>query len=186
VASNFLVDTLVRNWWVWLVRGIFAMLFAIMAFAWPGITILTLVILFGIYAAADGLTALWIGGSSRAWWLVLAGVVGVIIGIYTFIYPGITAVALLCLIAVWAIVCGILEIITGVQLRKEISKEWVLIIGGIISIVFGVALLSNPATGALAMVWLIGSFALVFGVTMIVLALRVRTLSKRLEGASQA
>lgn len=126
-------------------------------------TILTLVLLYGVYALTDGITALFVGGSSRAWGLVLVGLLGLIVGIGTFIYPGITAVALLYLIAVWAVVRGIFEIITAIQLRKEISYEWALIASGIISILFGMILIANPAVGALAVVWIIGIYALVFG-----------------------
>jgi len=175
--TNFPIHNAFANkWWVLLIRGILAVLFGIMAFALPGLTLVTLVLLYGFYALADGLTALWVGGSSRAWSFVLVGVLGIIAGIFTFIYPGITAIALLYLIAVWAIARGIFEIVTAVQLRKEISNEWALITGGIISIILGVVLIANPTTGALAMVWVIGAFAVVFGVMMIVLAFRVRGL----------
>jgi uncharacterized membrane protein HdeD (DUF308 family) len=186
MATIPIVNAFASNWWVLLIRGILAVLFGIMAFALPGLTLVTLVLLYGVYALADGLTALWVGGRARAWWFVLLGVLGVIVGICTFFYPGITAVALLYLIAAWAIVRGIFEIITAIQLRKEISNEWMLIIGGIISIIFGVVLVANPAAGALAMVWLIGAYALIFGVMMIVLAFRLRGLPQRLERLSQA
>lgn len=111
---------------------------------------------------------------------MLVGLLGLIVGIGTFIYPGITAVALLYLIAVWAVVRGIFEIITAIQLRKEISYEWALIASGIISILFGMILIANPAVGALSVVWIIGIYALVFGLVMIFLALRVRELPKRI------
>jgi uncharacterized membrane protein HdeD (DUF308 family) len=176
-----LLGAFAKNWWVLLIRGILAVLFGVMAFALPGLTLVTLVLLYGVYALADGLTALWVGGRARAWWFVLLGIVGVIVGILTFIYPGITAVALLYLIAAWAIVRGIFEIIAAIQLRKEISNEWMLILGGILSILFGVVLVVNPAAGALAMIWVIGAYALVFGVMMIVLAFRLRGLPERLE-----
>lgn len=185
MATQSILNAFARKWWALLIRGILAVLFGIMAFALPGLTLVTLVLLYGFYALADGLTALWVGGGSRAWSFVLVGVLGVIAGILTFIYLGITAIALLYLIAVWAIVRGIFEIITAIQLRKEISNEWTLILGGIISIIFGVVLVVNPAAGALAMVWVIGAYALVFGVMMIVLAFRVRGLPGRLEGSPQ-
>jgi uncharacterized membrane protein HdeD (DUF308 family) len=175
-----ILEAFAKNWWVLLIRGILAVLFGIMAFTLPGLTLLTLVFLYGIYALADGLTALWVGGKSRAWWFVLLGILGVIVGICTFIYPGITAVALLYLIAAWSIVHGIFEVVTAIQLRKEISNEWMLILGGIISIIFGVVLIANPSAGALAMIWLIGVYALVFGVMMIILAFRLRGLPGRL------
>lgn len=173
-----LVDALSKNWWVALLRGIFAVLFGILAFALPALTLAALVLLYGVYALADGLTALWVGGKARSWWLLLSGVLGVIVGILTFIYPGITAVALLYLIAAWAIVRGIFEIISAIRIRRIISNEWIFILGGILSIVFGGVLVANPVAGALAMVWVIGAFALVFGVLMIVLAFRLRGLPR--------
>jgi uncharacterized membrane protein HdeD (DUF308 family) len=175
-----------RNWWLWLVRGILAVLFGIMAFTMPGLTLLTLVLLYGAYALIDGVTSLWVGGSVRAWPLVIAGVLGVIVGIGTFSYPGITAVALLYLIGAWAIVRGIFEIIAAIRLRKEISNEWVLAFGGALSILFGVILFTNPGVGALAMVWVIGSYALIFGVMMILLAFRLRGLPRQFEHTGRA
>lgn len=104
-----------------------------------------------------------------------------VVGVFMFIYPGITAVALLYLIAAWAIARGVFEIVTAVQLRKEITNEWMLVIAGILSVLFGVALVANPAAGALAVVWIIGAYAFIFGLIMIVLAFRLRGLSGRLE-----
>jgi len=181
MATFPILDEFAKNWWVLLIRGIFAVLFGIMAFTRAGLTLTTLVLLFGIYALVDGLTALWVGGTTHSWWLFFGGIVGVVAGIYTFIYPGITTVALLYLIAAWAIVRGIFEIVSAIQLRKEISNEWALILGGIISILFGVLLFSNMAAGALAMVWAIGAYAFVFGVMMIILAFRLRGLPGRME-----
>jgi uncharacterized membrane protein HdeD (DUF308 family) len=175
-----IVNALAKNWWVLLIRGLLAVMFGILAFVLPGLTLLMLVLLYGIYALADGLTAVWVGGRSRAWWFLLVGVLGIIVGILTFIYPGITTVALLYLIAAWAVVRGIFEIIAAIQLRKEISNEWMLILGGILSILFGVVLIVNPTAGALAMIWVIGAYALVFGLIMIVLAFRLRGLPERL------
>lgn len=176
-----IATALARNWWLLIIRGILAVLFGLMAFAWPTLTLVTLVLLYGAYAFVDGLTAIWVGASSRAWGVLLFGILGVIVGIYTFFYPGVTAIALLYLIAAWALVRGIFEIVTAIQLRKEISYEWALVVSGLISIIFGIVLLANPGAGALAMVVVIGVFALMFGVAMIVLALRVRGLPKRLE-----
>jgi len=172
-----ILNAFAKNWWVLLLRGIFAVLFGVMAFAWPGLTLVALVLLFGVYALVDGLMALWVGGKWRMWSFFLVGVIGVIVGICTFIYPGITAVALLYLIAIWAIVRGIFELIAAIQLRKEIRNEWMLIIGSIISILFGMALFAKPAAGALAMVWVIGAYAIIFGVMMIVLSFRVRQIA---------
>ena len=176
-----IATALARNWWLLLVRGILAALFGLMAFAWPTLTLVTLVLLYGAYAFVDGLTAIWVGVRSRTWGVLLFGIVGVIVGIFTFFYPGVTAIALLYLIAAWALVRGIFEIVTAIQLRKEISYEWALVISGLIGIIFGIVLLANPGAGALAMVVVIGAFALMFGVMMIVLAFRVRGLPTRLE-----
>ena len=180
-----MATALSRKWWLLLIRGILAVLFGFMAFAWPTLTLVTLVLLYGAYAFVDGLTAIWVGASSRAWGVLLFGILGVIVGIYTFFYPGVTVIALLYLIAAWALVRGILEIVTAIQLRKEISYEWVLVISGLISIIFGVVLVANPRGGALAMILVIGAFAFAFGVMMIVLAFRVRRWPKRLERLPQ-
>src|ERR1044072_8550301 len=118
-----MATALSRKWWLLLIRGILAVLFGFMAFAWPALTLVTLVLLYGAYAFIDGLTAIWVGVSSRAWGVLLFGILGVIVGIYTFFYPGVTAIALLYLIAAWALVRGIFEIVTAIQLRKEISTN---------------------------------------------------------------
>jgi uncharacterized membrane protein HdeD (DUF308 family) len=180
-----IAKALARNWWLLLIRGILAVIFGIVAFAWPTLTLVTLVLLYGAYAFLDGLTAIWFGASSRAWGLLVFGILGVIVGIYTFFYPGVTAIALLYFIAVWALVRGVFEIVTAIQLRKEISYEWALIISGVISIIFGIVLIANPRAGALAMVLVIGAFALMFGVMTIILALRVRGLPRRLDRLAQ-
>jgi uncharacterized membrane protein HdeD (DUF308 family) len=175
--TNFtLLTTFANHWWVLLLRGIAAVLFGILAFVWPGLTLVALVILYGVYAIIDGVTAIFVAGRARAWWMVFAGVLGIIAGVLTFIFPGITAFWLLILIASWAIVRGIFEIVEAIQLRKELTNEWMLILGGVLSIIFGVVLFLNPATGALAMVWLIGAYTLVFGIMMIVLSFRLRGL----------
>jgi uncharacterized membrane protein HdeD (DUF308 family) len=180
-----IATALARNWWLLLIRGILAILFGLVAFAWPTLTLITLVLLYGAYAFVDGLGAIWVGGKSRAWGLLVFGLLGVIVGVYTFFYPGITAIALLYVIAAWAFVRGIFEIIMAIQLRKEINYEWALIVSGVISIIFGIVLVANPGAGALALVVVIGAFALMFGVMMIVFAFRVRGLPARLERLTQ-
>ena len=176
-----LVDAFARNWWTLLLRGIIAILFGVMAFAWPGPTLVVLVLLYGIFALVDGVTTLWSGAITRTGWLMFSGVVGTIVGIGTFFYPGITAVALFYLIAAWAVMRGGFEIIAAIRLRKMINGEWVLILGGMLSIIFGVVVIAYPVPGVLALVWLIGAYALAFGVTMIVLAFQVRSLPRKLE-----
>ena len=175
MATLPVVDAFARNWWILLIRGILAVLFGITAFALPGLTLVTLVIIYGIYALADGITALWVGAGARAWPLLIIGVVGLLVGIYTFIFPGITTVALLYIIAVWSIVRGITDLVTALSLRKHLKSVSELVIAGFVSIIFGAWMLANPGRGALAMILIIGGYALIFGVVMIIHALRWRT-----------
>lgn len=168
-----------RNWWTLALRGLVAVVFGILAFAWPGMTLLTLVFLFGAYALADGVLALVNAyrapkGYPRFGRLILHGLFSLAAGILAFVWPGITALALLLLIAAWAIVTGVLEITTAVELRKVIAHEWLMVLGGVLSVLFGLVLLVRPAVGALALIWWIGSFAIVFGIVLMTLAFRVR------------
>jgi uncharacterized membrane protein HdeD (DUF308 family) len=166
------------SWWALLLRGIAAVLFGVLAFIWPGITLTVLVLLWGAYAFVDGAFAIAAGikshGENRRWWvLLLEGILGVAAGIVAFAVPGITALVLLMLIAAWAIVTGVFEIAAAIQMRKYIKGEWLLILAGIASVLFGVLLFINPGAGALAVIWLIGAYAIVFGVILIALSLRL-------------
>jgi uncharacterized membrane protein HdeD (DUF308 family) len=166
---------------VFLIRGIAAILFGIAAFLWPGLTIAVLVLLFGAYALVDGIFAIIAGISARKeverWWMmIIVGVAGIATGVLTFLWPGITALVLLYIIAAWAIVTGIFQIAAAIRLRREIEGEWWLILGGIASVIFGVLLVIMPGAGALASVWIIGIYAVFFGILMIVLAFRLRGL----------
>lgn len=168
-----------RNWWVFLVRGVAAILFGIGAFVWPGLTLAVLVYLFGAYALLDGIVSIVAGIRARdeveRWWMmILVGIAGIVVGIMTFVWPGITALVLLYFIAGWAIVTGALEIAAAIRLRKEIEGEWALIVGGVASVIFGALLIAMPGAGALASIWIIGSYAIIFGILMIMLAFRLR------------
>jgi len=181
-----MLEAIAKNWWVMLIRGIAAVVFGILAFTWPGITLTVLIILFGAYALIDGISAVGFGVTSyrtdRSWWeMMLVGVLGIIAGIVAFLYPGMTAVALLVVIGVWAVIRGIFEIIAAIRLRQVIAHEWLLGIAGILSIAFGVIILARPLIGALAVVWLIGFWALLFGVAAIALSLRLQRVKHRLE-----
>jgi len=184
MAILAMLDAFSGNWQALLLRGILAVLLGIVALAMPGLTLGLLVLLYGVYVLTDGIMAIWVGAKARAWWLLLAGVLGVLVGVYTFFYPGITAVALLYLIAALAVVRGIFEIVTAIRLRKEMTGEWALILAGVISVLFGLVLFTRPAAGALAMVWLIGVWALFFGLIMIILAVRLRGFRRRVAGPS--
>lgn len=168
-----------RSWWLLLLRGLAAIAFGVILWVQPGISLAALVLLFGAYCMADGIFAVWtaIAGAkdSEQWWLLLlVGLLGIGIGILTFVAPGVTALALLFYIAIWAIATGVLEIAAAIRLRKEIDNEWLLLLAGLASVVFGVMLAARPGAGALAVLWLIGSYAIVFGVLLLILAFRVR------------
>jgi uncharacterized membrane protein HdeD (DUF308 family) len=173
------LPVLSRNWWALALRGLAAIVFGVLAFVWPGITLWALVLLFGAYMLVDGIfaivAAVRAAGREARWWLLLVeGVLGVLAGLVAFLLPGITALALLYLVAAWAIFTGILQIVGAVRLRREIEGEWALILGGVLSVIFGVLLAVLPGPGILALVWLIGAYAVVSGVLLIVLAFRVR------------
>ena len=168
-----------RNWWVFVLRGVLAILFGIVAWVWPGLTVSALVILFGAYAFVNGIFAVFAGiasfGENRRWWAeLLVGIAGIILGILTFFWPGVTALALLYLIAAWAIVSGVFEIGAAIELRKAIDNEWLLGIGGVVSVIFGLILIFFPGSGAISLVWVIGIYAIIFGVLLIALGFRLR------------
>jgi uncharacterized membrane protein HdeD (DUF308 family) len=170
---------LVKNWWLVLLRGIASIIFGVLAFAWPGITIISLVLVYGAYALVDGLFSLYAaisGGSNAAprWWLAVVGVAGVLAGIISFAMPGAVALWLLLLIGAWAIVSGVFEIVGAIRLRKEIDNEWMLILHGVITVLFGVLLMAMPGPGALALVWVIGAYAIAGGIILSVLAFRLK------------
>ncbi len=168
------------HWWAVALRGALAILFGLAALLRPGIALQALILLFGAYALVDGVFAIvGVFGGTRAgtprWLLFVEGVAGILAGLIAFVLPGLTAVLLLYLIAVWAIVTGIFEIATAIRLRKEIRGEWALIVGGAFSVLFGVILaVVGPVAGLLSLIWLIGIYALAFGVMLLITAFRVR------------
>jgi uncharacterized membrane protein HdeD (DUF308 family) len=187
-----MVEILRKNWWLLVLRGDAAIGFGILTFIWPGPTLAALVMLFGAYAMVEGTFAIASGvlrgslsGSSR-WLLVLEGLVGVIIGVITFFASGITAVGLLYYIGAWAIVTGIFKVVAAIQLRQVINNEWLLIFGGILSLLFGVLVFIYPGASALSILWLIGIYAVVFGATTVALGFRLKGLGTTLSGASMA
>jgi uncharacterized membrane protein HdeD (DUF308 family) len=171
-----MLHTLARNWWALALRGLVAVLFGLLTFILPGITLVTLVLLFGAYALVDGIFNLiaFFRVASHQWALLIEGVIGIITGILTFAWPGITAIVLLYLIAFWAILTGVFEVVAGIRLRKAITNEWLLILMGVLSLLFGTFILFAPGAGALAIVLWIGAYALVFGAFLLALAFRLR------------
>ncbi|MCA0892519.1 HdeD family acid-resistance protein [Microbulbifer agarilyticus] len=181
LANSPLLRAMVDNWWVALVRGLLAILFGVLTFVWPGISLLSLVLLFGAYTLVDGVIALYgaikgRGSAERSslWWLLFVGITGIAAGIITFVYPQVTALVLVIFIGAWALVRGIFEIIGAIRLRKEIDHEWLLILAGILSVIVGLFLLIKPGAGALALLWLIGGYAIAFGIILVWLAFRLK------------
>ncbi len=178
-----LMSYLERNWWLLLVRGIAAILFGIAAFAWPGLTVAMLILLFGAWVLVDGAFA--IAQSIRyrdridKWWLwLLDGVFGVIVGLLALFMPGVTALVLLMFIAAWAILGGILRILAAIQLRKKIEGEWFLGLGGALSILLGGLLIAIPQAGLLSLIWLIAVWSIAIGILFITLAFGLRKVGK--------
>jgi uncharacterized membrane protein HdeD (DUF308 family) len=173
-----MVHALAKNWWLLLLRGIAAIIFGLLAFAWPGLTLVTLILFYGAFVLVDGvlavIAAITGGVPGSRWWLAIIGLLGIAAGLVTFMMPGLTAVLLLLFIAGWAIATGVFQIIGAIKLRKEIDNEWLLILGGIISVLFGVSMMLAPGAGALALVWVIGAYSVVIGAIFVALALRLR------------
>ena len=184
-----MLEKFTQNWWMFAVRGVAAVIFGVLALIWPGQTLQALVLVFGAFALVDGIFAVIAGIAARGyfdrWWAVLLeGVAGVVIGLLTFFWPSITALVLLYFIAAWALITGIFEIVAAIQFRRVISNEWMYILGGLLSIVFGVLLFVFPGAGAVSLVWMIGIYAIVFGISEIIFAFRLRGLRHELESAA--
>lgn len=174
-----MVQTLRRNWWALLIRGLVAIAFGVIALWHPILAGIALIVLFGAYAFVDGVFAVYSAVAAAEhgtrWWpFAIEGIVGLAIGVITWFEPAATGLALYWLIAAWAIVTGVFEIIAAVQLRRSIAGEIWLIVAGAISILFGVLLWAMPGAGVLTLLWLIGIYAIIFGLLWIVLAFRLR------------
>ncbi|WP_296174845.1 HdeD family acid-resistance protein [uncultured Brevundimonas sp.] len=171
-----------RSWWLLLLRGIIAVAFGVATFVWPGISLVSLILVYGIYAVADGILALIAairgGGVAPRWWLALGGIASLAAGALAFVWPGLTALVLVYLIGFWSIVRGVLEIVGAIRLRNEIPNEWSLGLAGALSVLFGAILVVAPGTGALGLLWLIAAWAVLFGLLLIWVAFRVRRLAK--------
>ena len=176
-----------RDWWVFAIRGVAAIAFGILAFIWPETTLAVLVFLFGAYVLVDGaslLLALVRGDNvarRHAWAVGIMGVLGIVAGVATFAWPGLTALSLLYLVAFWAIAMGTFQVIGAVVLRRELEGEFWMALGGVVSIVFGAFLVAFPGAGLLSLVWLVGIWSLVFGVSSLGLAYRLHELDAALS-----
>jgi uncharacterized membrane protein HdeD (DUF308 family) len=172
------VELMTRNWWLVALRGALAVIFGILTLAWPGLTLLALIFLWGFYALVDGISSIALGVAVRGhrWSNVLIGVVGILAGLVAIMLPGETAVVLLVIIAIWAIIAGVVQIAAGIVLRRAMAHAWFLILTGGLTLVLGVVLLLNPGAGALALVTTIAIFALIWGISLILLGFRLRGL----------
>jgi uncharacterized membrane protein HdeD (DUF308 family) len=177
-----MLNLLARNWWLVEIRGVSAIAFGILAFLWPNLTLVVLITLFAAFVLIDGIALLVsvARGESATrghrWSVALMGILGVGVGIATIILPGITALALLYLAAFWAITLGISQVVVALRLRREIAGELWLVIGGLVTALFGVFLLVFPGAGLLSLVWIVGAWAIIFGFTNLILAWRLRGL----------
>jgi uncharacterized membrane protein HdeD (DUF308 family) len=183
-----MITDLARDWWAFVLRGIVALLFGFVALVWPDFTIRTLTYVFGFYALLDGIFALvaaWAIRSSGRWWVLLWRLLGIVAGCSLFSGRDVTALALLTVIAAWAILTGILEIVAAIRLRKEIENEVWMGLSGLGSILFGVLLLIWPQSGMVTISWIIGFYAIVFGISMLALGFRLRGLNKKITKESR-
>ena len=189
LAATAATVELARYWWVFILRGVLAILFGIVAFISPPTTIAVLVFFFGVWALVDGVFH--IAGAiqdraqqTRSFWLaVLEGVVSIIAGVLALAFPAVAAASLLLLISAWSIVTGVIEIMLAIRLREQMTGELWLAIAGVLSIVFGVLLFLYPTSGAITIVWIIGAFAIGFGVSLVLLGWRLRGLNQRTSPA---
>lgn len=177
------MGTLARNWWALLVRGIAAVIFGLLALFWPLASLRGLILLFGAYALVDGLfatvaAARAAAGHERWAALLLEGLTGIGAAVIAFVAPNAAALALLTLIAAWAVITGVLELLAAVKLRETIEGEWLLGLAGVLSIALGAAMLAWPRAAALAIVWALGAYAIAFGATLVVLGMRLRELRR--------
>ena len=173
------LPALARNWWVFLIRGLVAVAFGLLGLFYPAATLVAFVLVYGTFALVDGVFAIISAargkeGMGSRWWLALVGVLGIVAGLATYFWPGITALALLMVIGVWALIYGLFEIIGAIRLRKEIDNEWLLLMHGVLAVLFGVLVLARPGAGALALIWLIASFALASGIVLVVFAFALK------------
>lgn len=175
-----MLNLMARNWWLLEIRGVAAIAFGLLAFLWPSLTLLVLVTLFAAYLLIDGVTLLVAlvrgeaGTRGHGWAIAIMGVLGIGVGLATIVWPAITALTLLYLIAFWAVTLGAVQVVAAFRLRREIAGELWLITGGLLTILFGVFLAVFPGSGLLSLVWIAGAWAIVFGITSLVLAWRLR------------
>jgi uncharacterized membrane protein HdeD (DUF308 family) len=170
-----------QNWWILALRGALAVLFGILAFVWPVATAFAFVFILAAFAFIEGIFAFigafgWGLPGTQRFLLILIGLLGIAVGVCAVIYPGILAVTLVLIVAWWAIVTGIMQLVVAVEMRKSIPNDWLLVLGGIISVLFGVLLIWRPLAGVLTLAYLFGFYALLYGIMLIAVSFRVKSL----------
>jgi len=168
-----------KHWWQVAVRGLIALIFGIMVLAWPGVALAILAIIFGAYVFVDGIFTLvaavnYKAGAGRRTWLFIRGIAGIIVGLITFFWPAITEIALVLLIAAWALVTGVMELVFAFRANQNTAIRWMFAISGILSLILGFLLLARPIIGALVIIWVIGAYAVLAGILLIILGFRLR------------
>lgn len=174
-VAHELPRALSKYWWALVLRGVLAIVFGILCFTQPDMTLAVLVLFVGAWLLVDGVFTIVHGfKAEKKWPHFLYGALGVAAGLVTFLSPGLTALSLLVLIGVWSIFKGAMEIYLAIRLRRDIEREWLLVLAGALSVLFGVLVLVNPGSGALAVLWLIGLYAVLFGILLLFLGFRLR------------
>lgn len=186
MEDNLMLAVFARKWWVLALRAVVAVLFGVAVIIWPAIALKVIVLLFGVYALVDGIVTGVLGVLIRPeedrWWLwLLEGLTGIVIGVLVFVWPAISTLVLLYLIATWGLVSGVMEILAAIRLRKVIQGEWVLMLDGFLSILLGAFLIVYPNPGILVLIWMIGIYAILFGLLLFILSLQLRSLGRTLQ-----
>jgi uncharacterized membrane protein HdeD (DUF308 family) len=169
-----------KHWWQIALRGFLALIFGILVLAWPGVALAILAIIFGAYVFVDGIFTLvaavnYKAGAGRRTWLFIRGITGIVVGLITFFWPAITALALVIIIAAWALVTGVMELIFAFKANQDSAIRWMFAISGILSLILGALMLAQPIIGALVIVWVIGAYAVLAGILLIILGFRLRS-----------
>lgn len=178
-----MLRTMSKNWWVFILRGILAIMFGLLTIIWPELSLIGLVWAFAAFVFLDGLfqvfSVITRQEDFERWWLILAeGLLGIGFGVLAFFWPEITILALLAMVVAWALLSGVIEIAAAIQLRKTIANEWLLGLTGVLSILAGILMILWPAASAVALAFIIGVYAILFGITMIVLGTRLNRLNR--------
>ena len=174
------VRTMAEHWWVVLLRGILAILFGVLAYAWPGLTILILVTIWGAYAFVDGVFGVVAGIRGKWTSLVVLGLLGIAVGVVAFLWPGLTAVTLLWILAFWAIAAGVMQIAAAIRLRQEVEGEWLWVLSGILTVGLGVLFFLYPGAGILSVTWLVAALAIVWGILLVMLSFKLKGMKGKL------